>query len=114
MRSTLCIVILGLSIVNAFQSTNVEATAPQIGEQVETTSGSVKGHEAQWPKNSGVSEYLGIPFAEPPLGQLRFAAPTTYKPRGPISGADFVSIFNTKHFLCLRSFSKLLRHRKRN
>lgn len=64
--------------------------APVVGESVSTTSGLVSGHEAPWPKNSGVSEYLGIPFAEPPLGQLRFAAPQTYKPRGPISGSDFV------------------------
>ncbi|KAF2663881.1 alpha/beta-hydrolase [Microthyrium microscopicum] len=58
-------------------------------EAVQTTSGLVNGHEAPWPKNAGVAEYLGIPFAEPPLGPLRFAAPQTYKPRGPIPGAQF-------------------------
>ena len=34
---------------------------------VETTSGKVSGHE-----KSGVLEYLGIPYAKPPVGNLRF------------------------------------------
>jgi Carboxylesterase family len=86
MWSPVVFILLGLRSTLAAPSSN----APQIGEAVETTSGLVNGHEAPWPQNSGVSEYLGIPFAEPPLGQLRFAAPQTYKPRGPIPGAEFV------------------------
>lgn len=65
--------------------------APQVGEQVDTTSGPVKGHAAPWPANSGISEYLGIPYAEPPIGQLRFVAPQMYKLKGPIDAADYVS-----------------------
>jgi cholinesterase len=40
---------------------------------VQTTSGQIKGHASAWKPN--VSEYLGVPFAEPPVGALRFAAP---------------------------------------
>jgi hypothetical protein len=44
-----------------------------IGEIVKTTSGSVEGHPSKL--HSEVSEYLGIPYAQPPTGDLRFAAP---------------------------------------
>lgn len=42
---------------------------------VQTSSGLVKGHRAPWPENNDVVEFLGIPFAQPPVGELRFAAP---------------------------------------
>ncbi|CZR69318.1 related to acetylcholinesterase precursor [Phialocephala subalpina] len=47
--------------------------------QVLTSSGIVQGHVASWPENTSVFEFLGIPFAQPPLGQLRFAAPQAYQ-----------------------------------
>ncbi|KAF2670795.1 alpha/beta-hydrolase [Microthyrium microscopicum] len=56
---------------------------------VETTVGTVKGRLAPWPASSNVSEYLGIPYAEPPIGKLRFAAPQPFKGKGPIAGTDF-------------------------
>ena len=46
------------------------------GQKVDTTSGIIQGHAA--PNRTEVSEYLGIPFAQPPLNELRFAAPQPY------------------------------------
>jgi hypothetical protein len=40
---------------------------------VQTTSGSIIGHAA--PNSSDVTEFLGIRYAEAPVGDLRFAAP---------------------------------------
>jgi len=41
-----------------------------IGMEVRTTSGTVRGRAAE-----GLAVFLGIPFAQPPVGVLRFAAP---------------------------------------
>lgn len=43
------------------------------GTIVNTTSGPVKGHPSTLQPE--VSEYLGIRFAQPPVGDLRFAPP---------------------------------------
>jgi para-nitrobenzyl esterase len=52
---------------------------------VETTSGVVEGRTDQ-----GVSEFLGIPFAEPPVGSLRFREPVPISPwSGVRSAQDF-------------------------
>ncbi|KAF1990719.1 alpha/beta-hydrolase [Aulographum hederae CBS 113979] len=63
------------AIVAAAAATPVKR---DVGAIVKTSSGSVQGHEASWPKGSGVSEYLGIPYAMPPLKELRFAAPKLF------------------------------------
>ncbi|KAF2765364.1 alpha/beta-hydrolase [Teratosphaeria nubilosa] len=52
-------------------------SAFQIGQAVKTTSGTVTGHPA--PNAPQVGEYLGIPYAQPPLGNLRFAPPQPYR-----------------------------------
>jgi len=55
---------------------------------IHTSSGPVQGHSA-----SGVSdviEFLGIPYAQPPIGNLRFASPQTYRSNGSAFGARFV------------------------
>jgi cholinesterase len=65
-----------------------------VGQTVSTTSGPVTGHAAA---NQGqVSEYLGIPFARAPVGDLRWEAPVVFNGTTEISGASFVGFC----FLC--------------
>jgi carboxylesterase type B len=47
-----------------------------VGQTVQTNNGPITGQAASVANQ--VSEYLGIPFAQPPLGNLRFAAPVKY------------------------------------
>jgi hypothetical protein len=47
------------------------------GQAVKTTSGNVVGQASGW--KTEVSEYLGVPFALPPVGDLRWAAPQPIK-----------------------------------
>jgi carboxylesterase type B len=52
------------------------------GLLVETTSGNIQGfinHTAP-----DVRQFLGVPFAEPPVGQLRFAKPQAKQPNGTV------------------------------
>lgn len=60
-----------------------------IGQTVQTSSGPVQGHSA--PNATQVSEYLGIPYAVPPVGDLRFAAPQKYSSNQTNNGTSFVS-----------------------
>jgi hypothetical protein len=59
------------------------------GQEVSTSSGKVAGHASKWQPE--VSEYLGIPFALPPLGESRFAAPKPFTGNGTIKAEKFVS-----------------------
>jgi len=59
-----------------------------VGQTVETSSGAVVGHAAT--KYSEVSEYLGIPYAQPPVRDLRFAAPVKYVGSSMLNGSAFV------------------------
>ena len=68
-----------------FQSKCINFT---IGQIVETSSGPVAGHAA--PNYSEVSEYLGIPYAQAPVGDLRFAAPVKYTGSLLVNGSVFV------------------------
>jgi hypothetical protein len=69
-----------------------DAVSPQaqwtIGQTVQTSSGAVRGHAASHASN--VSEYLGIPYALPPVGNLRFQPPLRYRGNTTISGETFV------------------------
>lgn len=47
---------------------------------METESGAVVGKIETLPLGKSVHEYLGIPYAKPPIGQLRFAAPQPATP----------------------------------
>lgn len=61
-----------------------------VGQAVQTVSGVVTGHGAS--NLSDVSEYLGIPYAQPPVGNLRFQPPATYNAAlDRINASTFVS-----------------------
>lgn len=65
-----------------------QTTHWMVGQQVQTKSGTVSGHGASQLEN--VSEYLGIPYAEPPTGDLRFAEPVALDQRDArLNGSAF-------------------------
>ena len=66
----------------------------RIGASVETSSGLVEGHAA--PRRPAVSEYLGIPYASPPIGGLRFAAPVAYNFNGTINATAYVRYISSR------------------
>ncbi|KAI0995598.1 hypothetical protein K3495_g12582 [Podosphaera aphanis] len=66
----------------------------QIGQTVMTSSGPVNGRDGG--NLTGVSEYLGIPYAEPPIGNLRFAAPQKFIGTAPVNATKFG---NSCHFM---------------
>ena len=59
-----------------------------VGATVKTSSGPILGYAAR--NRTRVSEYLGIPYAKPPLGDLRFAAPQSYASSKLLNAATFV------------------------
>lgn len=61
-----------------------------VGQAVDTSSGRVSGHAAK--NASQVSEYLGIPYGQAPVGDLRFAAPKKFEGNAPLNGSSFVSL----------------------
>lgn len=60
-----------------------------VGQTVQTSSGLIQGHAAS--NVSKVSEYLGIPYANPPIGELRFQPPTPFNGIQNINATSFVS-----------------------
>ena len=88
---------LFLSLASAspqFQQKECDFT---VGQIVETSSGSVAGHAATlYPE---VSEYLGIPYAQPPVGDLRFAAPVKYTGSSILNGSVYVGCRLLPHHL---------------
>ena len=54
---------------------------------LQTKSGAVVGKIETLPHGKTVHVYLGIPYAEPPVGELRFAAPNPAKPWSGIKEA---------------------------
>ncbi|KAH8668035.1 Alpha/Beta hydrolase protein [Tricladium varicosporioides] len=85
----------GLLLLTAAASASAKAIASvqqrasnwTIGQVVQTSSGPVTGHPAT--NQSQVSAYLGIPYAQPPIGNLRFAAPVRYNGTTAINGTSF-------------------------
>ena len=70
------------------------AQRPSYNTPVQTSTGMIIGHEA--PNASDVTEYLGIPYAQPPLGDLRFAAPVAFAgdAKSTFRASKFVGIFS--------------------
>ena len=68
----------------------VQAVSWTVGQAVNTSSGMASGHAAS--NFTQVSEYLGIPYAQPPLGKLRFQPPVKYTGSTSLSGNAFVSL----------------------
>ncbi|KAI8725704.1 Carboxylic ester hydrolase [Fusarium sp. LHS14.1] len=58
-----------------------------VGQTVGTTSGNVIGHAAA--DAVEVSEYLGIPYATPPTGRLRFQAPVKFSKSSVINATTY-------------------------
>lgn len=64
-------------------------TASRVGRAVKTTSGVVIGHAAR--NRSQVSEYLGIPYAQAPVANLRFEPPLAYSSATVFNASEYVS-----------------------
>ncbi len=60
-----------------------------VRKTVQTSSGPVKGHIAS--EEAKVLAYLGIPYAVPPVGSLRFMPPVKYRGNSTINGGRIVS-----------------------
>ena len=54
-------------------------TRANINTLAVTSSGSIQGHVIQSHTGGAVVEYLGIPYALPPVGDRRYADPETYQ-----------------------------------
>jgi hypothetical protein len=67
-------------LVGTASAKSQTAVVWKVGDTVKTSSGSVEGHPSAL--NPEVSEYLGIPYAKPPIGDLRFVAPTKFEAKG--------------------------------
>jgi hypothetical protein len=60
-----------------------------VGQEIQTTSGKVKGGPAERPGYPEVSQYVGIPYAEIPEGALRWLPPKPFKSNGTINGTKW-------------------------
>ncbi|KAH8422568.1 uncharacterized protein LDX57_000321 [Aspergillus melleus] len=63
------------------------AAVQSVGARVSTSSGLIEGHAA--PGESSVSEYLGIPYAQAPTNDLRFAPPVAYESKATIQAKAY-------------------------
>ncbi|XP_054166233.1 cholinesterase 1-like [Oppia nitens] len=70
--ATMCPTIGGFAKLN--KSTLISKTTSTKTIDVSTTSGTVRGHTIRV-LNTDIYEFLNIPYAEPPVGSLRFAKP---------------------------------------
>jgi hypothetical protein len=63
-------------------------SSPLGNYDVLTTNGKITGHPAPDVRNT--AEFLGIPYAQPPVGQLRFAPPLPLDSNGSFVAANWV------------------------
>jgi hypothetical protein len=71
----------------------------QPGQPVRTSSGTIYGQPGKYRRD--VSEYLGIRYAQPPVGRLRFAAPQKYRADGYVNATTYVSSLLVFALFCL-------------
>ncbi|KAK7756464.1 hypothetical protein SLS62_001690 [Diatrype stigma] len=83
-----------ITVATLFSSCSAELAAGTarrdtwtVGQTVQTTSGPVEGQEAS--SSDGVSEYLGIPYAAPPVGERRWLPPANYSGDSTIKATSF-------------------------
>lgn len=67
---------------------------------VTTTSGKVQGYE-----RNGLAEYLGIPYAMPPVGELRFKRAQAVIPRTRFAGTERCRASNCRIPACTRGLT---------
>ncbi|KAL9970961.1 hypothetical protein ACROYT_G023431 [Oculina patagonica] len=77
--SFLCITVACAVLYACINLTRAELDENQRSPVVQTESGAVVGKIETLPHGKSVHEYLGIPYAEPPVGELRFTAPKPVK-----------------------------------
>ncbi|EED17829.1 carboxylesterase, putative [Talaromyces stipitatus ATCC 10500] len=77
---------LASSLVAASPYEQCEASTSKF-LKVETTNGLIEGHIVD--DTPCVIEYLGIPYAKPPVGDLRFASPQRYEDHHSYEAKDF-------------------------
>ena len=75
------------AVLFASNLTRAELDERQRCPVVQTETGAVVGKVENLPHGKSVYEYLGIPYAEPPVGGLRFIAPKPVKPWSGIKSA---------------------------
>jgi hypothetical protein len=83
-----CIIFLLLCLVAVGVFLAVYFTRKEPAE-AQTSSGLVRGRVVASPQGTEVEEYLGIPFAKPPVGELRYADPV---PIGQFPGGDYDAV----------------------
>ncbi|KAN0106041.1 alpha/beta-hydrolase [Hyaloscypha variabilis] len=76
-----------LFIIGGVLGSRTHSTSWKIGQPVNTTSGLIIGGAAS--NGSRVSGYFGIPYAKPPVGDLRFAPPEKFEGNGTITATSF-------------------------
>jgi hypothetical protein len=87
-RSAVALILPALvALVKAAPNAPPPAAAFKVGQTLVTTSGPIEGHAVSWQPE--VSEYLGVPFAIPPLGKLRWTAPKPFIGKKTIKAAKF-------------------------
>ncbi|KAH6615577.1 Alpha/Beta hydrolase protein [Chaetomium sp. MPI-SDFR-AT-0129] len=82
-----CLAATSLVAADCAECSNVRTRQSLLA--VETTNGPIIGHIAPGAPSQRVIEYLGIPYAKPPVGDLRFAAPQPLDIQDPYIAANF-------------------------
>jgi len=87
------VILFALCVISGTWAADLQSNW-KIGQPVSTSSGHVIGGRASI--GSEVSGYFGIPYAKPPVGNLRFAPPERFEGKGTINATSFVSTAQVK------------------